>query len=432
MKFNFSKRAKITTFILMILGVLGIVGGYINVASHVGEVHHGHVATMQEFWSNLLICGFYFFAIALGGLFFYALQYAAEVGWSSQLKRVFEGIFHRNILAFSIILLVVFGAASAHMHHTYHWMDASTYSDYVIPAAEEGGHAQYTDDAAAPGTQVNLGVDTPIKNKRAYLNQGFWWGRTLVYLGLFIWFANWFRKKSLEEDELEGTTLHVKMFKRAAIFLVLFSVFSSTLSWDWLMSIDTHWFSTMYGWYVFSGMWVTFMIFATIVTLYLKQKGYLPKVNDSHIHDMGKWMFAISMLWSYLGLCQFLLIWYADFGEEVVYYQQRFEHYLIPLVAMCVINFAVPFFVLIARDAKRNPLFLRLAGALILIGHYVDVYLLVMPGTMHGHSHYSWWQPLIFLGFLGLFLYLMFNASTKAVMVPVNHPFIDESEHHHI
>ena len=424
MNFVFSKRAKITTFVLMALGVIGIIGG---LNSHNPHDHGG-----QEFWSNLLVCGFYFFAIALGGLFFYALQYAAEVGWSSQLKRVFEGIFHRNIPAFSLVLVIVFVASTLHLNHIYHWMDPGTYSEFVIPAAVEGEHATYTDNAEATGAQVNLGIDKIIKNKRAYLNEGFWWARTIVYLGVFIWFGNWFRKKSIEEDALDGTTLHVKMFKRSAIFLVLFAVFSSTLSWDWLMSIDTHWFSTMYGWYVFSGMWVTFMIFATITTLYLRDKGFLPKVNDSQIHDLGKWMFGISMLWSYLGLCQFLLIWYADIGEEVIYYQQRFENYGLPLIVMCIINFVVPFLVLMARDAKRNPVFLRLAGSLILIGHYVDVYLLVMPGTMYGHSHYSWWQPLMFLGFLGLFVYLMLNSFTKAAMVPVNHPFIDESEHHSI
>ena len=377
MNFVFSKRAKITTLVLMALGVIGIIGG---LNSHNPHDHGG-----QEFWSNLLVWGFYFFAIALGGLFFYALQYAAEVGWSSQLKRVFEGIFHRNIPAFSLVLVIVFIASTLHVNHIYHWMDPGTYSEFVIPATVEGEHSTYTDNAEATGAQVNLGIDKIIKNKRAYLNEGFWWARTLVYLGVFIWFGNWFRKKSIEEDALDGTTLHVKI-----------------------------------------------MIFATIATLYLRDKGFLPKVNDSHIHDLGKWMFGISMLWSYLGLCQFLLIWYADIGEEVIYYQQRFENYGLPLIVMCIINFVVPFLVLMARDAKRNPVFLRLSGCLILIGHYVDVYLLVMPGTMHGHSHYSWWQPLMFLGFLGLFVYLMLNSFTKAAMVPVNHPFIDESEHHSI
>jgi len=198
------------------------------------------------------------------------------------------------------------------------------------------------------------------------------------------------------------------------------------------MSIDSHWFSTMYGWYVFSGMWVTFMIFATIVTLYLKAKGHLPHVNSSHIHDMGKWMFAISMLWSYLGLCQFLLIWYANIPEEVTYYKTRFLHYGTPLIFMCVINFALPFFMLIARDAKRNITFLKFAGFLILFGHYIDVYLLVIPGTMEGSADYTWWQPMMFLGFLGLFMYLMFSSLSKASLIPKNHPYLDESEHHHI
>jgi len=432
MEFIFSKKARMITMILMALGVLGTIGGYIAVNFHVGHVHHGHEVTMQEWWSNLLVCGFFFFAIALGGLFFYALQYAAEVGWTSQLKRVFEAVFHRNVMVFGGVLLVVFLGASLHQHHTYHWMDASTFNEYMIPGEGEHAHHEYTNDENEPGAIANPSFDYLIAGKTAYLNQGFWWIRTIVYMATFMFFANWFRKKSLEEDATEGTTVHFKMFKRSAVFLVLFAVFTSTLAWDWLMSIDAHWFSTMYGWYVFSGMWVTFMIFATLVVLYLKEKDLLPHVNQSHIHDMGKWMFAISMLWSYLGLCQFLLIWYADIPEETTYYLARFQDYGFPLVFMCLVNFALPFFMLIARDAKRNKVFLRLAGILILIGHYIDVYLLVMPGTMSGHSHYSWWQPLMFLGFLGLFLYLMLNSMSKAPLIPKNHPFLDESEHHHI
>lgn len=431
MEFKFSSRARLITMILMGLGLIGTIGGYLAVNAHVGEIHHGHEVSMQEWWSNLFVCAFYFFAIALGGLFFYALQYAAEVGWSSQLKRVFEGIFHRNVLVFGVIIIIFLIAGTFHVHHTYHWMDQSTYAEYAI-LDESGAPVEFTNDSEVENVVANPSYDYIIAGKRAYLNEVFWWIRNIVYFGVFIFFAHWFRKMSLKEDDEGGTKIHFTLFRRSALFLVLFAVFSSTLAWDWLMSIDAHWFSTMFGWYVFSGMWVTFMIFATILTLYLREKGYLPHINDSHVHDMGKWMFAISMLWSYLGLCQFLLIWYANIPEEVTYYLTRFEHYMVPLVVMCVINFALPFFMLIARDAKRNKTFLRLAGFLILVGHYIDVYLLVMPGTTSGHSHYSWWQPLMFLGCLGLFLYLMFNAFTKAPMIPKNHPFLDESEHHHI
>jgi hypothetical protein len=309
-------------------------------------------------------------------------------------------------------------------------MDESTFAEFAT--LDESGIPVEFHDTQVEGSVANPSFDYIIAGKKAYLGNTSWLIRALVFMASFMFFAHWFRKKSLEEDETEGTAIHFKMFKRSAVFLVLFAVFSSMLAWDWLMSIDAHWFSTMYGWYVFSGMWVTFMIFATLIVLYLKEKDLLPNVNQSHIHDMGKWMFAISMLWSYLGLCQFLLIWYADIPEETTYYLTRFEHYGTPLIVMCVINFALPFFMLIARDAKRNKVFLRIAGFLILVGHYIDVYLLVMPGTTSGHSHYSWWQPLMFLGFLGLFVYLMFNSLSKAPLIPKNHPFLDESEHHHI
>lgn len=381
----------------MAIGVLAIVGGLLTDHSE----HHA------RFWGNLLINGFFFFAIALGALFFYALQYAAEVGWSSQVKRLFEAMYSYLPIG-AVVLLIVFAAGSGHLHHLYHWMD----SEVTNPESPK--------------------YDEIIANKSAYLNQGFFWIRAIVYFVVFILFARWFRKQSLQQDERLDVDLHKKMYRRGALFLVFFAVFSSTLSWDWLMSIDTHWFSTLYGWYVFSGMWVTTMIFVTILTLWLKSKGLLPNVNKSHIHDLGKWMFAISMLWSYLWLSQFLLIWYSNIPEEVTYFVTRIEHYRWLFFGMFAINFVVPFYVLIARDAKRNPTYLTIVGVIIFLGHFIDVYLLVVPGTQHGHSHFGLPEIGMFLGFLGLFTFVTLRSLAKAPLVPMNHPFRQESEHHHI
>lgn len=383
--------------VLMAIGVIALIGGFITDHSD----HH------QRWWANLLINGFFFFAIALGALFFYALQYAAEVGWSSQVKRLFEAMF-AYLPVGAIALIVVFAGGTFHMNHLYHWMD---------PEVIDPNSPKY---------------DYLIAGKAAFLNQGFFWARTIVYLAVFILFARWFRKKSIEEDEQPSVDRHKLVFRRSALFLVFFAVFSSTLSWDWLMSIDTHWFSTLYGWYVFSGMWVTTMIFANLLVLWLKSKGHLPNVNKSHIHDLGKWMFAISMLWSYLWVSQFLLIWYSDIPEEVTYFITRIEHYKWPFFGMFFINFLIPFWVLIARDAKRNPIYLSIVGGIIFIGHFIDTYLLVIPGTMFDHNHVGLFEVGLFLGFLGLFTFVTLNALSKARLVPANHPFLDESEHHHI
>ncbi|MCB0762723.1 MAG: quinol:cytochrome C oxidoreductase [Flavobacteriales bacterium] len=408
MNFVIPGKVKTLSYILMAIGVIALIWGYIQGGGEGGD-HH------QRWWSNMVVDGFFFLAIGLGAMFFYALQYAAEVGWSSQIKRLFEAMFSYVPVGLVLMMIIVI-AGQFGIHHSWHWMDSSVYEQ---------------------GTDT---YDAIIANKKPYFGW-FFWVRQVAYLAVFIFFARFFRKQSLLEDQVGGTEIHYKLFRRGALFLVFFAVFSSTMAWDWLMSIDTHWFSTMYGWYVFSGMWVTCMIFATLLTLWLRHKGHLPHINDSHVHDLTKWMFAISMLWSYLWFCQFMLIWYSNIPEEVQYFTTRFfgEHggsspYLVPFMLMFFINFALPFYMLIARDAKRNPTFIIGVGIIIFISHFVDVYLLVIPGTIHMHDFhgFQWWEWGTFAGFFGLFLMFTMRALSKAPLVPVNHPFLDESKHHQI
>lgn len=414
MEFNFTSKAKRNCIILMVLGILMMVLGC------------GHM-TSQRFWADLLVTGFFFFAIALGALFFYALQYAAEVGWSAQLKRIYEAMF-KFLPIGTVVIVIVLGAGLFHGHHLYHWMDDTLYHEYMIEGADGN---QYLDEFQE-GAIDNPNYDELVANKRAFLNPTFWSIRSIVYLATFLIFAFLFRKWSLEEDKIGGKELHFKQYKKSAIFLVFFAVFSSTLTWDWLMSIDVHWFSTLYGWYVFSGMWVSAMIFALLLTVWLRGKGYLAEVNESHIHDMSKWMFAISMLWSYLWFSQFLLIWYSNIPEEVTYYITRFEHFKIPFLLTFAINFAVPFYMLMARDAKRNKYFFIPVAFLIFIGHFIDVYLLVVPGTMHNHAHFGMFEVGMFIMFLGLFIFSTLRALTQASLIPKNHPYLEESREMHI
>jgi hypothetical protein len=409
LQFEFPAKTKRWSMILMVVGVIAAALGW--VADHTD--HH------QYWWANLLINGYFYFTVALGALFFYAIQYAAEVAWSAVLKRIFEAVFAFIPVGFVIILIVLL-AGQFGIHHIYHWMDPDVY------------------DMSKPE------YDEIIANKRSFFTPWFYYLRIIAYGMTFIMFGRAFRKWSLQEDQIGGTDLHYKMYRKSAVFLVLFAVFSSTMAWDIMMSIDTHWFSTMYGWYLFSGMWVSAMIFVTLLTIWLKKLGYLSYVNDSHIHDLGKWMFAVSMLWSYLWFCQYMLIWYSDISEEVTYFLERYNHYMYGMWAIFAVNFAVPFYMLIARDAKRNTNYLVFVGVIIFIGHFFDLYMAVIPGTIHGHLEFgfgeghhhtvfSWWFEFgMFLGFLGLFIYIVLNALTKAKLLPSNHPFLDESEHHSI
>jgi len=241
-----------------------------------------------------------------------------------------------------------------------------------------------------------------------------------------------FRKRSLREDVEGGTKLHFKNFTKAALFLVLFGYMSSTSTWHWLMSIDPHWFSTLYGWYIFSGMWLTGMVTVLMIVLYLKKLGHLQIVNDSHIHDIGKWIFALSFLWSYLFFSQFMLIWYPNIPEEAIYYTFRFENYKVIYWGMFMANFIIPMVILMSREAKRHIGILIVVCLLILMGHWTDIYMLVTPGTMGEYGTIGLLEIGLFMTFLGLFIYWILNTISKAPLVPKNHPYLDESKHHDI
>jgi len=428
MNFTFSKRARTLSMAAIVLGVVTMLIGFFYAKGD----HHAAESLGQRGWSSLLVNSFFFLGISLGALFFYALGYATETAWTVMVKRVYEGIYGYLPIG-AITLCVVLVAAFLHLNHVYHWMDDTLYSEYMVG---EGHDATYTDDGTVVGAVANPNYDVIIAGKRPYLNLPFFWIRTLVYLGTFLIFARWFRKQSLEMDQLSGETLvkrHLLNYRRSAVFLVCFAVFSSMLSWDWIMSIDTHWFSTLFGWYTFSGMWVSSMITAVIIVLYLKRKGYLPQVNNSHIQDMGKWVFACSFLWSYLYFSQFMLIWYSNIPEEVTYFQERIIAHPWLMWGTFFINFALPMVLLMSRDAKRNPKFLIGVGAIILIGHWLDTVMMVMPGAL-GHDFHGLGLLEIgmFVAFLGMFMFVVLSNLTKAPLTPVNHPYKDESIHHQI
>ena len=400
MEFKISNKSKTLTNVLLGVGVLFTA---IGIFSNVGE--HNLV---QRIMANGLINGFYFFAIGLGALFFLALQYATETGWYASIKRVIEAVagflpYGMGILA-AVLLIITFMDGA----HIYLWMDPET----TNPASHH--------------------YDEIIDGKSAYLNKLFFWIRTVAYFTVYFIYWRGFKNRSLQEDKVGGTEIHFLNYRKSAVFLVFFAVFSSSSAWDWLMSIDVHWFSTLYGWYCFAGMWCSAMTVLVMLTIFLKKQGYLPNVNDSHIHDLGKWTFATSFLWSYLWFSQFMLIWYANLGEEVVYYMTRIEHYKFLYFGMFFINFAFPMVVLMSREAKRHAGILTFVGVIILIGHWLDVYILVSAGSMGAKASIGFLEIGLALVGAGFFIRTILKNLTKAPLTPVNHPFLDESIHHEI
>jgi hypothetical protein len=393
MNYTFSDKNKKIAFALMGVGAISLIASFIT------DPHRA--------WPNLLVNSFFFMAIALGALFFMAVQYASEAGWSAVIKRVPEAVAH--FLPFgAVAVLIVVLASAFHLNHLYHWMDASLY------------------DINSPH------YDKIIAGKRAFLNPTFFVIRTVVYLGGWVLFFRAFMKKSRIEESNLDVPNYRKSVSLAAWFLVFFAVTSSTSAWDWLMSIDTHWFSTLFGWYVFAGMFVSALTMITLIVLHLKNQGLLPEVNENHIHDLGKFMFAFSIFWTYLWFSQFMLIWYANIPEEVTYFMDRFENYKFIFMANLFINFIFPFIVLMTRGAKRNFKLLFFVGCVILIGHWSDTFVMVMPGTVKDHWHLGWAEIGTALGFLGFFGYVVLTALAKRPVSNPKHVFYEESVHHHI
>jgi hypothetical protein len=400
MEFKIANKAKVFTLALMIVGI---------VFTAIGAWVHSEDA---NFWTRFMGSGlfntFFFFCIGVGALFFLALQYATETGWYASVKRVFEAVAGFIPYGIGLMILVLGVISLMEGAGVYIWMDP----EYTT----EGSHH----------------YDSIIDGKSAYLNQTFFWIRTIVYLAVYYIFWMGFRKRSLEEDRVGGTEIHFKNYKKGALFLVFFSVFSSTSTWDWIMSIDVHWFSTLFGWYTFAGMWCTTMTVLVMLTLYLKKQGYLPKVNDSHIHDIGKWTFATSFLWSYLWFSQYMLIWYANIGEEGIYYIMRIENFQILYFSMFLINFVFPMLLLMSREAKRHSGILTVVGVIILIGHWLDVYIMVAGGSQGPIASIGFVEIGMGLLLSGFFIRIILVNLTKAPLTPVNHPFLDESIHHEI
>ncbi len=352
-------------------------------------------------WSATYVALFFFFMISLGVLAFYGVQRASQAGWSPLLFRVMEGIT-AWLVPGGILLFVFLVLSVLHMNHLFVWMDADT-----------------------------VAHDELLQGKAGYLNPTFFLVRAAIYLAGWIGYREVSRRLSLAQDAADDNSNFVRNFRWSAGFLVFYLVSESMMSWDWIMSLDPHWFSTLFGWYVFASMFVSGITVIALVTIYLKSRGYLPDVNDSHIHDLAKFMFGVSIFWTYLWFSQFMLIWYANIPEEVTYYVTRIENYTLPFWGMLVMNFIFPLLVLMNSDYKRLNWFVIMAGIVVLLGHYLDVFNMVMPATVGD----QWYIGIPEIGavffFGGAFLFWVFRALTKAPLQPTRNPYIEESRQFH-
>ena len=370
------------------------------------HAEHVFMQLQNKPWAALYVACIFFMLISLGALAFYAIQQVAQAGWSPVLFRVMQGITS-YLLPGSIIFFVLLILSGLHFNHLFAWMKEGI---------TEVGNPNY---------------DKIIAGKSGYLNVTFWLIRAAVFLTGWNLYRHLSRKNCLAQDEANDNTFYKKNFKLSAGFLVFFIVTESIMSWDWIMSVDPHWFSTLFGWYVFASFFVSGITTISMVTLYLKSKGYLENVNSSHIHDLSKFMFGISVFWTYLWFSQFMLIWYANIPEEVTYFKFRIEYYNLPFFGAVVMNFIFPILVLINTDFKRIAPIVVGAGVVILCGHYVDFFNMIMPATVGNSWYIGITEIAAVLFFLGLFIYVVFSTLAKVPLTPKRNPFIEESKHFH-
>lgn len=438
--YTFSNKLKIGSLILMALGLLGMGIGFVSAPSTVDEAKalvaahddghgsgHGEAAAAAAHepaahadeahdaehdvhllhqlqnrpWAAVYIAAFFFFMLSLGTLAFYAVQRAAQAGWSPLLFRVMEAIT-AYLVPGGIIVFVILVMSVMHWNHLFVWMDPET-----------------------------VAHDELLQGKAGYLNPVFFLVRAAIFLAGWIGYREISRRLSLAQDASNDNSNFKKNFKWSAAFLVFYLVTESMMSWDWIMSVDPHWFSTLFGWYVFASMFVSGITTIALITIYLKSKGYLPEVNNSHIHDLAKFMFGISIFWTYLWFSQFMLIWYADIPEEVTYFVTRIEGFRLPFFSLLVLNFIFPLLVLMNSDYKRVNWFVVMTGIVVLFGHYLDVYMMITPATVGDQWYIGIPEIGGILFFAGAFIFWVFRALTKAPLQPARNPFIEESRQFH-
>ncbi len=381
----------------LLLAVLGLIGIGISYFYYSGEEGH------MRFWAALVWLAVYFQGIAMAAAFFQAATYVAYGGWHTVFKRIPEavGMFLPVTSVLLLIVLTVPNLLYGH-HPVYHWTDH---------------HA--------------VEHDPIIAGKTGYLNLPFFLFRFLFFVGILLFLTYKMRQNSLKEDTSPDLKFYKSNLTYASIFLIFFAIYISVSAWDWLMSIDTHWYSTMYGWYAFASFWVNGIAVITLLVLYLKRQGYLAVVNENHLHDLGKLMFAFSIFWTYLTFCQFMLIWYANIPEETAYFRMRYDHFMELFYLLFILNFLAPFLILMSRRSKRRVPTLVIAAVIVILGHLLDFYMMVFPGTVK-EPRFGLIEVSGLLFFTGIMLYTVFTQLGRAWLIPRHHPFLQESVQHSI
>lgn len=399
--FEIPKRYKTWSLALIGVGVLSVIIGFIMYGTSDQDLEKA------RFWSTMLHNSVYFLLVTNAAMFFICATTLAWGGWQMSFRRVAEAI-SVAVIPLGIIAFVVLMALIYVDPHIYHWLHPDG--------------------------------DKILEGKVGFLNTKFFIIWTLLSIVLWIVLGHKMRKLSRELDDnpLPNAEAGRKyIFKNtvwASIWLVWFSLtVMSTVPWLWLMSIDAHWYSTMYSWYTFASSFVAGMSLIALFVVYLKNKGYLEYTNNEHLHDLGKFMFAFSVFWTYLWFSQYMLIWYANIPEETVYFQSRITTeyhkgaYSFIFWATVIINFLAPLLILMRRGTKRNYTMIAVMAVVIIFGHWLDFYQMIFASVLKNEVRLNLFDFGVAAGFIGIIMLATGNALSKYPLIAKNHPLTKES-----
>ena len=402
------------TYGLLAVGVIALLWGFImyHPFAHAG---HGENVNSTRFWAVLLQNSIFFLLVVNAAMFFICVTTMAHASWTVAFRRVSEAISSvvpiLGVITFVILMAIVFGGRT----DIYHWLDKEAVAN-----------------------------DHILKGKSGFLSPVFFsiWS----FLAIFLW---WFlgrkmRSMSLESDKKgpmdyeTGKKWTWNNTVWASLYTVVFTLtVASTIPWLWLMSIDAHWYSTMYSWYTFASTFVSGMSLIALFVIYLKNRGQLEYVTEEHLHDLGKFMFAFSVFWTYLWFSQYMLIWYSNQPEETKYFIERIGTaeksgpYKGIFFFNLIVNFLCPLLILMKKGTKRNWTIVTIMAVLIIFGHWIDFYQMVMPGTLHEHGELMPFEFGIPCLFIGLIMWGTGRYLSKNSLLAKNHPFLKESMIHH-
>ncbi|MBS1782890.1 MAG: quinol:cytochrome C oxidoreductase [Bacteroidetes bacterium] len=402
-RFEIPARLKTTSLVLMIIGVVTLLIGAFTLLNSNAANHEIMHAEKTRFWIVLLHNSVYFLLITVACVFIQAAVSLAQGSWLIAYKRIPEAI-GANVWIFGLITMIILFLTAFVFNidgHNpiYHW--------------------------------VHPDGDKILEGKRGFLNPAMFVGFTVVTIGLWSFFGRKFRTISIDQEKASknATQNYWKTIRWSGAFLVVYALTQmSTTPWMWIMSIDAHWYSTMFSWYTWASAFVSGMSVILLIVVYLKNQGNLEIVTKEHIHDLGKFMFAFSIFWTYVWFDQYMLIWYANISEETTYFKIRQQGpYGLIWYATFVINFIMPILILMSRPSKRNYFTVSFMALVLIFGHWLDFYIMTMPGPLGEHWHLSWYELGIFAGFIGLFIFTVANSLTKASLIPNNHPLLKEA-----